>query len=214
GEGNGGNINIDSDFVVTNPFEDSDIIAKATQGRGGNIEIDTFGLYGIAERRAIANNGTNDIDASSDFGVSGTLALNQLIEESGQGVVALSEQALETSAAVAQGCQANGNRLIFSRRGGLPLAPTSAAEINPSLVDLGRSYPADSPSALNHSGEAATEAPPETISEAASEIKDVSESSWVEASGWTTDEDNQVVLTAPPQGDSAIAGKTASNCAG
>ncbi|MEL6814355.1 MAG: filamentous hemagglutinin N-terminal domain-containing protein [Cyanobacteria bacterium J06598_3] len=140
GNGNGGNITIDANFVVTNPLENSDIIAKATQGRGGNIEIDTLALYGIEERRASAGNDTNDIDASSDFGVSGTIAINRLIEDTDQGLVSLSDSALETTSAVSQGCGANGNRLVITRRGGLPTHPNEPTEALSPLVDLGRGY--------------------------------------------------------------------------
>src|SRR3712207_8808007 len=39
--GDGGNININADFVVAVPKEDSDITANAFNGRGGNINITT-----------------------------------------------------------------------------------------------------------------------------------------------------------------------------
>ena len=119
-QGNGGNIFIDADFIVARPLEDSDIVAKATQGRGGNIEINTRGLYGIAQRRAIANNGTNDIDASSDFGISGTTAINRLGTETELELPALKERPLETSTTVSQRCDASGNRFVITTRGGRP----------------------------------------------------------------------------------------------
>ncbi|VEP13278.1 hypothetical protein H1P_1910001 [Hyella patelloides LEGE 07179] len=66
---NGGNINIDAEFIIAYPSRGNsngnDIIASAEQGQGGNIEITAESLFGIEERRAIDNNGTNDMDASS-----------------------------------------------------------------------------------------------------------------------------------------------------
>ncbi len=137
GMGNGGNIAIESGFVVATPLEDSDIIARAAQGQGGNITIETRGLYGIAERRAIAGNRTNDIDASSDFGISGTIAVVQPNTDVNQGMTELPRQVLEEDAAVVQSCQAKNNRFVITGRGGLPAAPTEATEMTAPLVDLG-----------------------------------------------------------------------------
>ncbi|HEY9675919.1 MAG TPA: filamentous hemagglutinin N-terminal domain-containing protein, partial [Waterburya sp.] len=52
GGGDGGNITIynDSGFIVAIPSENSDITANAFQGRGGNINITTNGIYGLEYR--------------------------------------------------------------------------------------------------------------------------------------------------------------------
>ena len=51
---NGGNINIDADFIIAFPNQiqvnGSDIIANAAQGNGGNINISARSLFGIQER--------------------------------------------------------------------------------------------------------------------------------------------------------------------
>jgi large exoprotein involved in heme utilization and adhesion len=183
GQGNGGNISVEAGFVITRLFEDSDIVAKATRGRGGNIDITTFGLYGIEQRRAISHNGTNDIDASSEFGISGTTAVNLSIDDSQQSLVELPQAILETSASVTQGCRATGNRFVITGRGGIPTVPTGALEMASSLVDLGEnSAIADPATSLTQTFSA-----PESHQQ-----------QWVEASNWTTDEKGQVVLTAQP----------------
>lgn len=186
-QGNGGNIFIDSDFIVARPLENSDIVAKATQGRGGNIEISTRGLYGIERRRAIAHNQTNDIDASSDFGISGTTAINQLGPETELETAAIEERPLETSAIISQRCGASGNRFVITARGGIPTTPAMATEATSSLVDLGESYPSGdlAVSAGSTANAAALEKSPK----------------WVEADGWQVDRNGQIRLTARSQND-------------
>lgn len=70
--GNGGNIDIDADFIVAFPNENSDIRANAFTGNGGRVEITTEGLFGIAAQSQ-DNSFTNDITASSGQGVQGTI---------------------------------------------------------------------------------------------------------------------------------------------
>ncbi len=213
GTGNGGNITIKSDFIVASLLEDSDIIARAAQGRGGNIIIETKGLYGIDERRAIAGNRTNDIDASSEFGVSGTIAVNQLATDVDQTLIELPGQVLESDADVVQGCQAKGNRFVITGRGGLPAAPTEAVEITSPLVDLGESR-SRSPSALDRLGPVSSAPLPNSDTPASYQLENQAEpSQWTEASGWTTDDQNQIVLIVPPQRAENGIGQTVAQCA-
>ncbi|MEO1620996.1 MAG: filamentous hemagglutinin N-terminal domain-containing protein, partial [Cyanobacteria bacterium J06632_3] len=137
GLGDGGNIVIDADFIVAGLAENSDIIALAQQGRGGNIEIRSRGLYALEAQAAVAGNRTNDIDASSEFGVSGTVAIERLVNHSNEinGRVAVS--VVEADTAVRQGCQTLGNRLIVTGRGGVPILPVDTVEVSDALVDLG-----------------------------------------------------------------------------
>ncbi|NJM97516.1 MAG: filamentous hemagglutinin N-terminal domain-containing protein [Phormidesmis sp. RL_2_1] len=202
GQGNGGNIDIVANFVVTRPFENSDIIATATRGRGGNIKIDTRGLYGISERRAIANNRTNDIDATSDFGVSGTIAVNNLVVEAEQQLVSLPSQTLTTTALIREGCAATGNRFVVTGPGGLPTHPTDAVDINAPLVDLGRSY-ASHALGRNLTAEAALD----------STITALQQQPWIEANTVTTDRNNRVVLVAQPRSGSESPWPITSRCA-
>ncbi len=59
----GGNIDINANFVIAFPDGNNDILANAEQGRGGDIEIKAESLFGIEERPL--NDSTNDINASS-----------------------------------------------------------------------------------------------------------------------------------------------------
>jgi large exoprotein involved in heme utilization and adhesion len=56
------------------PNEDSNIIANAFKGRGGNINITTQGLFGIEFHPRLTPQ--SDITASSEFGINGTVQIN------------------------------------------------------------------------------------------------------------------------------------------
>lgn len=74
-QGNGGNITINAPFLIAVPSEDSDVIANAFEGNGGRIEITTSGIYGLAFREELTS--LSDINASSEFGVDGIVAINR-----------------------------------------------------------------------------------------------------------------------------------------
>ena len=72
-DADGGNIQIDSEFIVALPNGNSDIIATAQQGDGGRINITAEALFGIEERPLDPI--TNDINASSRFGLDGNISI-------------------------------------------------------------------------------------------------------------------------------------------
>ncbi|MDJ0595295.1 MAG: hypothetical protein QNJ72_35835 [Pleurocapsa sp. MO_226.B13] len=74
---NGGNLTIDSNFIIAFPNGNNDIIASAEQGQGGNIEI-TGNSYLIGIKERPLNNSTNDINASSDFGIDGRITIDTI----------------------------------------------------------------------------------------------------------------------------------------
>lgn len=75
-DGNGGNIRIRGAFALTHLFQNSDIIANAFRGTGGNIFIDAPLYRGFRNTNVLTFN--SDVTASSQFGVDG----NTTIEES------------------------------------------------------------------------------------------------------------------------------------
>ncbi len=76
GDANGGNIDIDANFILAVPGENSDILTKAVGGNGGNININTQGIFNLNEGSSEPANLTNDIDASSQFGLAGSVRIN------------------------------------------------------------------------------------------------------------------------------------------
>ncbi|WP_088889418.1 two-partner secretion domain-containing protein [Leptolyngbya ohadii] len=130
GTANGGNVNINapSGFILASLPGDNDIVANAFRGRGGNIQISSQGIFGFAERRSTPNNGSNDIDASSEFGTSGTVTLNTPIDPA-QGLLQLPENVLDAANQIARTCPSGvtastaPSRFVATGRGGLPPNP-------------------------------------------------------------------------------------------
>lgn len=83
-QANGGNIDINAEngFVIADLAENSDIIATAIGGDGGNIDISVLRIFGLQERSGtrdeLRSNTTNDISASSQFGTDGIIAIEDL----------------------------------------------------------------------------------------------------------------------------------------
>jgi filamentous hemagglutinin family protein len=121
GIGNGGNITINAPFMIG--LENSDIIANAVQGNGGNIQITTEGIFGLAYRPQLTPN--SDITASSQFGVSGTVDINNFGVDASSGLVELPANLSDPSQQIASGCSANqGSRFVATGRGGIRQNPT------------------------------------------------------------------------------------------
>ena len=72
GSGDGGNITIDSDTILG--IQNSDITANAVGGDGGNITITADAIIGFEERSRLTP--FNDITATSEFGLNGTVTVN------------------------------------------------------------------------------------------------------------------------------------------
>jgi len=120
GTASGGNITINSPIIVG--LENSDIIANAVQGKGGNIKINTQGLFGLEFRDQLTPE--NDITASSEFGVSGTVQINHFGVDPNSGLVELPQNVTDSSQQIATGCANTGNSsFIATGRGGVPQNP-------------------------------------------------------------------------------------------
>ncbi len=120
----GGNIDIDANFVVAFPGG-NDILANAQQGQGGDINITAQGILGIQERDSEPPNNTNDIDASSQFGLSGDVIFNVPDTNSVQDTPQLSANVIATETVVADVCSAHSevSSLILQGKGGIPPTP-------------------------------------------------------------------------------------------
>ncbi|QLE45088.1 filamentous hemagglutinin N-terminal domain-containing protein (plasmid) [Nostoc sp. C052] len=100
--GDGGNINIDSRFIVAIPEENSDITANAFTGTGGNVEINSQGIFGIESR--IKPTEKSDITASSEQGVSGVISINAPDTSSIQNSFTELPPVIDTNALIANSC--------------------------------------------------------------------------------------------------------------
>jgi large exoprotein involved in heme utilization and adhesion len=132
GAGNGGNINLNATFILG--FQNSDIIANAQQGRGGNIQIVTQGIFGLQYRDQ--RTPKSDITASSKFGLSGSVQISGPRIDPSNGLNALTTDLLDPSQQMAQTCaEHQGGRFVVTGRGGLPSSPTGP-EVQTTWVDM------------------------------------------------------------------------------
>ncbi|MEH2333111.1 S-layer family protein [Nostoc sp.] len=108
GAGNGGNININSKFIIAIPKENSDISANAFQGSGGNIEINSQGIFGIESRTKPTEK--SDITASSEQGVSGVININAPDTSSIQNSFTELSPVIDANALIANSCISRGTK--------------------------------------------------------------------------------------------------------
>lgn len=125
--GNGGNIQIDANFILSALTENNDITANAFTGNGGNITIGTRGILGILPQTSPT--AQSDITASSEFGNSGAIIITNPEVDPSQGLVELPTNLLDASEQIAQTCSTGGaiaqqqSEFVITGRGGLPLSP-------------------------------------------------------------------------------------------
>ncbi len=127
GSGNGGNITLNAPVVVG--LENSDIIANAVQGAGGNIQINTQGIFGLAFRTQLTPQ--SDITASSQLGVSGTVNISILNVNTHNVVFITSNNFVGEAPVVASSCLTRRNaqqgRFVVTGNGGLSETPDRLA---------------------------------------------------------------------------------------
>jgi large exoprotein involved in heme utilization and adhesion len=179
--GNGGNIEIDTDFIVAVPQENSDIIANAFTGRGGNINITAQGIYGIESRPKVTP--LSDITASSQFGINGVVTINTPDVDPNRGLVNFPVEPV--SVEVAQGCQVSGKQssVAFFNTGRGGLAPNPYEPLSSS--DIWENVPPPTHRSENAAGATNASASPATPPDKI-----------VEAQGWLVNEKGEVVLVA------------------
>ena len=120
--GNGGNITINSPFIIAFPNQNNNITANAFNGAGGNINISTNALFGIGftgENIPVRN----DITASSAFGLNGSVAITTPGIDPTSGLIQLPENLTDPSDQIDNSCQASEkSEFVVSGRGGIPNA--------------------------------------------------------------------------------------------
>ena len=183
---NGGNLTIDANegFILVFPNQNNDIIANAAQGNGGNIEIFTQAIFGLEERSSTPPNKTNDIDASSEFGLQGDFTFNTPDFDPTSGLINLPASVGDASDQISQNpCQQGvGSQFIVTGKGGLPPNPTES--LNSDRVKVGLVEPV--PSQRQSEGE--TKMQREKTNNQATEA--------VPAMGWVFNDKGEVTLTA------------------
>lgn len=122
GTGTGGNIDIDAGVVAALPQENSDIFANAFGGPGGNISINTQGLFGLSLSDQLTPE--SGITASSETGLAGTVAINTPDEQISAEFLLLPNAIPDPSKQINASCAPEeGNQFVITGRGGVPLNP-------------------------------------------------------------------------------------------
>lgn len=177
--GNGGNIILNSGAILALPRANADISANAFRGNGGKIEINTQGIFGfsIDSQPTIE---TNDITASSQFGISGTVTLNTPDVDPSRGTIELPATVLDRSNQISQTCapqKAIASSFVRSGRGSLPPSPLDTLQGEPNSPEL-----------------ATVGSNSENYSDRISSLPNAS--SIIEAQGWVKDAQGKVTLVA------------------
>ncbi|MEH2214364.1 S-layer family protein [Nostoc sp.] len=188
--GDGGNITINSPFIVAVPKENSDISANAFTGTGGRVDITTNGIFGILPQKRPTEN--SDITASSELGLSGQVTINSPDTDPSRGLTQLPSNLVDASQQIAQGCTPrrgqNASRFIATGRGGLPQSPNEPLQgraVITGWVDL----PAQATAIADKSSTASMTKSTDPI---------------VEAQGWIVDGNGDVILVAQYAQSSSI----------
>jgi filamentous hemagglutinin family protein len=194
GGGNGGDMTINADFVVAVPKENSDIVANAFDGNGGNINITTQGIYGLDFRQN--RTPLSDITASSQFGLDGEFILDLLTNvDPSRGLAELPTNVADATELIDRRCtpssSARQSSFTITGRGGLPPSPNDPLNNNEVWVDW---------ATLEDKPENPHRQPTQTNSTRSKSQQ------LVEAQGWMIDENGKVILTAQaakatPQGE-------------
>ncbi len=193
GGGNGGNIDIHAQFMVAVPTENSDIVANAFMGDGGNINITSAGVFGIEERESLTN--LSDITASSQFGQVGRIGINRPDVDPQRSLVKLPTEVADGKNLVLQACSPGGaftrGEFTITGREGLPPSPNQSVQTAPGLTELG--YPEIKIPHQLHNPQSS----PSSNDSSGLNQRDQSESlPIVEAQGWIIDKNGKVILTA------------------
>lgn len=135
----GGNVNINANdgFILAFPNQDNNIIANASEGLGGAIDITTEAIFGLEVR---PNNPiTNDIDATSGVdGLDGTVDINNPAVDPTTGLINLPASVGDASDQISQNpCQQGvGSQFIVTGKGGLPPTVNESLNSESARVDL------------------------------------------------------------------------------
>ncbi|MFH0342936.1 MAG: filamentous hemagglutinin N-terminal domain-containing protein [Chromatiales bacterium] len=115
GEGDGGNINIDPVFVV---LDNSEIIAGAFRGRGGNIHIVADHFFASPD---------SEVRASSALGIDGVVEIDSPDTDLNAGLVELPADFFDAATLLTQGCApgADVSRLVVRKYEVLPDSPAA-----------------------------------------------------------------------------------------
>ncbi|QLE54352.1 S-layer family protein [Nostoc sp. TCL26-01] len=158
--GDGGNIQINTKFIVASSLENNDITANAFTGNGGRVDITAQSIFGLTPRtrtdleRLLGTTdptlldprslSTSDITAISQANpsFSGEITINTPGVDPSSGLVALPANVVDAANLIAQTCRNTGataskqSEFVVTGRGGLPPKPSDALSRDAIWQDL------------------------------------------------------------------------------
>ncbi len=186
-QGNGGNLAITAGTIVAIPEENSDIIANALGGQGGNISLRTGRLLGLEVQEQLTPQ--SDITASSEIGLNGTVNIDLLAVDPNQGLVELPGIVLNPGQQISTDCKRNArSHFVMTGRGGLPVDPRQQLFRPTAWQDWRDGEVAGASSVLSEQRRSLSNSSSPTLSSTASPI--------VEAQGWQLASDGTIRITA------------------
>ena len=193
----GGNINIDTDFLIAN--ENSDISANSENFRGGNVRIDALGVFGTQFRSQPTSQ--SDITATgATENSSGTVEVITPKSDINSGLVELPTIPVETE--IANACSTPGyaqSSFTITGKGSLPPSP-----FEPLTGRLNRTKLAT----LDEVGETKVQGRRSRIKKEETKIKQI-----VEAKGWVRTKDGEIILVAHvPKGKYSSPASASKSC--
>ncbi|BAY76015.1 filamentous hemagglutinin outer membrane protein [Nostoc linckia NIES-25] len=235
GDGDGGNITIKAPngFIIAPIFGNSDITANAVSGSGGKITITTKNIFGFVRRTGEEverldptgekdpnNLRTNDITAFSrqNSSLDGTVQINSPDVDPSKGLAELPANLVDASQQIAAGCGSGAKtaRSSFNNigRGGTTPDPTQPLMADAVLADWITLNPESENRADGMNNRIVVEKQQNTKSQKVNSVNEPSEI--IEAQGWVTDANGNVVLvaqlpTATPHNSSLTATSCAAN---
>lgn len=148
--GNGGNIKIaiPDGFLIAVPDENSDIVANAFEGNGGEIDIIALNILGFSDQpeQTPLQRPLSQISASSEFGRDGEVNTETLTVDPSAGLIELPTNTADQSNRIAQRCLIDSgeglNTFVITGQGGVSPSPADVVRNEAvELVDLGTHIP-------------------------------------------------------------------------
>ena len=152
--GGGGNLTIDSNYIIAQ--DNSDLRANAVLGQGGNIDITT---------EVILLSLDSDVDASSEFGLDGVVEIKSPDSNEQIGIVRLDETIKDPTGLITSICPVEkGNVMVVGGKGGLAENPSQTLRGQSVWEDL-RDFSASREMAQTNSSEKIIEANSWTVND-------------------------------------------------
>ncbi|MEH1969435.1 S-layer family protein [Nostoc sp.] len=138
GPGKGGNMIINTDFLVAIPNEDSNITADSSGGKGGAINITAKRVFGLEVRKHRTSK--SDITAISQLSptFNGEITLKLPTFDPAKNIVEFPVNVIDPAALISQNpcTRGLGSKFVITGRGGIPPGPTETFNTDAVQVDL------------------------------------------------------------------------------